>query len=270
MNTHQQTARKEDETDLVLIEDCGAVRRLTLNRPAARNSLSMALMERLLSELEAIGNDPAIHVAVIAAEGPAFCAGHDLKEMRANPGREMMEKLFTLCSSLMQAIVNLPKPVIAEVQAMATAAGCQLVASCDLAIAAKGARFATPGVNIGLFCSTPMVALSRNVAPKHAMEMLLTGQPVSAARAAEIGLINKAVPEHELRREVMNLAEGIAAKSPLTLAIGKEAFYRQISMPLKEAYEYTAAVMTRNMMARDAQEGIDAFLAKRQPVWRGE
>ena len=266
----RQTAQREEGGDLVLVEDSGAVRRLTLNRPAARNSLSMALMECLLNELEAVGQNPAIHAVVIAADGPAFCAGHDLKEMRANPGREMMEKLFTLCSSLMQAIVNLPKPVIAEVQAMATAAGCQLVASCDLAIAAESARFATPGVNIGLFCSTPMVALSRNVAPKHAMEMLLTGQPISAARAAEIGLINRVVADGELRRAVMDLANGIAAKSPLTLAIGKEAFYRQISMPLKEAYEYTAAVMTKNMMARDAQEGIDAFLAKRRPVWRGE
>ncbi len=266
----RQTAQREEGGDLVLVEDSGAVRRLTLNRPAARNSLSMALMECLLSELEAAGQNPAIHAVVIAADGPAFCAGHDLKEMRANPGRETMEKLFTLCSSLMQAIVNLPKPVIAEVQAMATAAGCQLVASCDLAIAAESARFATPGVNIGLFCSTPMVALSRNVAPKHAMEMLLTGQPISAARAAEIGLVNRVVADGELRRAVMDLANGIAAKSPLTLAIGKEAFYRQISMPLKEAYEYTAAVMTKNMMARDAQEGIDAFLAKRRPVWRGE
>jgi enoyl-CoA hydratase/carnithine racemase len=208
-------------------------------------------------------------VVVIGGAGPAFCAGHDLREIRANPGREAYAALFAQCSALMTRIVRLPKPVIARVHGVATAAGCQLVASCDLAIAAETARFATPGVNIGLFCSTPMVALSRAVGRKAAMEMLLTGDLIDAARAREIGLINRVVPEDALDTAVAALAAQIASKSPLTLAIGKEAFYRQAEMELEAAYRYASEVMTRNMLARDAAEGIDAFLQKRAPVWTG-
>jgi enoyl-CoA hydratase/carnithine racemase len=206
---------------------------------------------------------------VIGGAGPAFCAGHDLREMRTEPKREIYQALFAQCSRLMMQIVRLPKPVIARVHGIATAAGCQLVASCDLAVAADTARFATPGVNIGLFCSTPMVALSRAVGRKPAMEMLLTGDMIDARRAKELGLINRVVPEGALDQEVSNLAGRIAAKSPLTLAIGKEAFYRQAEMGLEAAYDYASEVMVRNMLARDAEEGIDAFLQKREPTWIG-
>jgi enoyl-CoA hydratase/carnithine racemase len=253
----------------LLRRDEKAIAWLTLNRPAARNALSVSLMQTLLSELLAIGHDPAVKVVVISGAGAAFCAGHDLRELRARPEHAAYQATFELCSRLMSTIVRLPKPVIARVHGMATAAGCQLVASCDLAVAAEAARFATPGVNIGLFCSTPMVAVSRAIGRKAAMEMLLTGEPVTAASACALGLINRVVPEAELDAAVTELAAAIVAKSPLTLAIGKEAFYRQAEMGLDEAYGYTAAVMTRNMMAHDATEGIDAFLAKRQPVWTG-
>lgn len=256
-------------TDILLRYDQDAIATLTLNRPAARNALSMGLMEALDAELSAIADDPAVRVVIIAANGPAFCAGHDLREIRANPSRAAYEAVFALCSRLMQRIVRLPKPVIAQVHGVATAAGCQLVASADLAIAADTARFATPGVDIGLFCSTPMVALSRAVGRKAAMEMLLTGEPISAARAYEHGLINRIVSEFELGSATTYLARQIAAKSPLTVSIGKEAFYRQIEMDLAAAYDYASAVMTRNMLARDAAEGIDAFLSKRQPHWTG-
>jgi enoyl-CoA hydratase/carnithine racemase len=243
---------------------------LTLNRPQARNALSRALMSALESAIDAAAADPAVRIVVIAAAGPAFCAGHDLREIRAEPGRAAYEALFVQCSRLMTKLVRLPKPVIARVHGVATAAGCQLVASCDLAIAAETARFATPGVNIGLFCSTPMVALSRAVGRKQAMEMLLTGDLIDAARAREIGLVNRVVPEAALDGDVTALAGQIAAKSPLTLAIGKEAFYRQAEMDLDAAYAYASEVMTRNMLARDAEEGIDAFLGKRPPVWTGK
>lgn len=257
-------------TDQILLRrDADGVAWLTLNRPAARNALSMDLMETLDAELAAIDHDPSVHVVVLAGAGPAFCAGHDLREMRATPDRAAYEAVFSLCSRLMQRIVHLPKPVIARVHGVATAAGCQLVASADLAVAADTARFATPGVNIGLFCSTPMVALSRAVGRKAAMEMLLTGDMVDAARARELGLVNRVVPETELDAAVAALAGQIAAKSPLTVAIGKEAFYRQTEMNLASAYDYAAKVMTRNMLARDAAEGIDAFLQKRPPVWTG-
>ncbi len=256
-------------TDLLLRRDSDNIAILTLNRPAARNALSIGLMEALDAELMAIGDDPGIRVVIIGANGPAFCAGHDLREIRANPTRANYDVLFALCSRLMQRIVRLPKPVITRVHGVATAAGCQLVASADLAVAADTARFATPGVDIGLFCSTPMVALSRAVGRKSAMEMLLTGELVPAHRAREIGLINRVVPEAELDDAALALARQIAAKSPLTVAIGKEAFYRQAEMDLSAAYDYAAQVMTRNMLARDAAEGIDAFLAKRPPVWTG-
>jgi enoyl-CoA hydratase/carnithine racemase len=249
--------------------DAEGVAWLTLNRPAARNALSMALMQALVDELGAIEHDVSVKVVVIGGAGPAFCAGHDLRELRAHPDRESYQATFALCSRLMTSIVRLPKPVIARVHGIATAAGCQIVATCDLAVATDAARFATPGVNIGLFCSTPMVALSRAVARKAAMEMLLTGDLIDAKRAFELGLVNRVVAEDRLDAEVAALASQIVAKSPLTLAMGKEAFYRQAEMGLDDAYSFAAEVMTRNMLARDAAEGIDAFLGKRQPVWTG-
>jgi enoyl-CoA hydratase/carnithine racemase len=254
---------------VLLRRDEGGIAWLTLNRAAARNALSLGLMEALAAELDATEADPAVKVVVIGGAGPAFCAGHDLRELRSRPERAAYQATFELCSRVMTRIVRLPKPVIARVHGVATAAGCQLVASCDLAVAAATARFATPGVNIGLFCSTPMVALSRAVGRKAAMEMLLTGELIDAARARELGLVNRVVPEADLDAEVAALAGQIAAKSPLTLAIGKGAFYRQAEMGLDDAYAYVSEVMTRNMLARDAAEGIDAFLAKRPPVWTG-
>ncbi len=256
-------------TDILLRDDSDNIATLTLNRPAARNALSMGLMQALDDALAAIAGDRSVKAVIVAANGPAFCAGHDLREIRATPTREAYEAVFALCSRLMQRIVRLPKPVIARVQGVATAAGCQLVASADLAVAADSARFATPGVDIGLFCSTPMVALTRAVGRKAAMEMLLTGDMVPAARARELGLINTVVPEAELVSATRTLALRIASKSPLTVAIGKEAFYRQAEMDLTDAYAYASEVMTRNMMARDAAEGIDAFLGKREPQWTG-
>ncbi len=243
--------------------------RLTLNRPKAYNALSVSMMTALQAGLDAVKADRSVKVVILAANGPGFCAGHDLKEVRANPGRQPYEALFRQCSTLMQSVVALPQPVIAQVHGVASAAGCQLVASCDLAVTADTARFATPGVNIGLFCSTPMVALSRNVSRKHAMEMLLTGDLLPAVRAAEIGLVNRVVPEAGLADAALALALQIAAKSPLTVKIGKEAFYRQNEMPLAQAYDYASRVMTENMLARDAEEGIDAFIEKRDPKWEG-
>jgi enoyl-CoA hydratase/carnithine racemase len=254
---------------LLLRHDAEGVATLTLNRPSARNALSSPLMERLDAELAAIESDRAVHAVILAGAGPGFCSGHDLRELRAAPDRAAIEAIFALCSRLMLRIVRLRQPVIARVHGIATAAGCQLVASCDLAVAAETARVATPGVNIGLFCSTPMVALSRAVPRKAAMEMLLTGEMVEAARARELGLVNRVVPEAELEAAALALAGQIAAKSPLVLAIGKEAFYRQAEMDLAAAYRYAAEVMTTNMLARDAAEGIDAFLEKRPPVWCG-
>jgi len=259
----------QQQAERQLLEELSdGVLRLTLNRPQARNALSMALMDELIAALDRAGAAREVRVVVIAGAGPAFCAGHDLRELRADRSRAALERVFTRCSELMQKIVRLAKPVIAEVHGVATAAGCQLVASCDLAIAAETAQFATPGVNIGLFCSTPMVALSRNVGRKAAMEMLLTGEPIDAERARQIGLINRAVPEAELRPAVAALARKIAGKSAYTVAIGKEAFYRQAELDLAAAYRYAAEVMTANMLAADAAEGIDAFLAKRPAAWR--
>jgi enoyl-CoA hydratase/carnithine racemase len=257
------------DAPILLRRDEHGVAWLTLNRPQARNALSIALMESLDAELIRIDSDAAVKVVVLAGAGPAFCAGHDLRELRANPGRGHYEATFALCSRLMLRLTRLSKPVIARVHGVATAAGCQLVATCDLAVAAETARFATPGVNIGLFCSTPMVALSRVVSRKGAMEMLLTGDLIDAARAKALGLVNRVVPEAELDAATRALADQITQKSPLTLMIGKEAFYRQIEMPLEEAYRYASDVMAQNMMARDAEEGIDAFLEKRIPLWTG-
>ncbi len=243
------------------------VARLTLNRPASRNALSVELLAALRAALDWAAAETEIRVIVIAGAGAAFCAGHDLRQMREDSGRRAMEALFAQCSEVMLRIQAVSKPVIARVHGVATAAGCQLVASCDLAIAADTARFATPGVNIGLFCSTPMVALTRAVGRKAAMEMLLTGDFIDAARAREIGLVNRVVPEAALDDAVALLAGAIAAKSAATLAIGKALFHRQADMDVASAYRLAGQAMTENMMARDAAEGIDAFLAKRAPVW---
>jgi enoyl-CoA hydratase/carnithine racemase len=258
------------DTPLLLSSLENGVLRLTLNRRHARNALSSGLMAALQAALN--DTDAAARVIVIAAEGPVFSSGHDLKEMsacRADPdkGRAAFARLFAQCSALMQAIVRHPLPVIAEVQGLATAAGCQLVASCDLAVASTGAGFATPGVDIGLFCSTPMVALSRNLANKPAMELLLTGEPVSAERARELGLANRVVEPQTLTAETMALAAKIAAKPRATMKVGKEAFYRQRELTLSEAYDYASQVMTENMLEAEAEEGICAFLEKRVPKW---
>ena len=245
-----------------------------LDRPTQRNSLSVAMMAALHGEIAILGSDPGIAAVVIAAEGPAFCAGHDLKELTAHRedldgGRIFFAETMVRCSALMQAIIACPKPVIAAVHGVATAAGCQLVATCDLAVAEEDSRFATPGVNIGLFCSTPMVALARNVPRKRAMEMLLLGEMMGAAEAAEYGLINRVVGKGESFAAAMEMARTIASKSPLTVSMGKTAFYEQIEMPLSAAYDYAAKVMVENMLKADAAEGISAFLDKRPPVWRG-
>ena len=247
---------------------------VTMNRPDARNSLSLDMIDRLHSRLTRLAADRTVYAIVLAANGPVFCAGHDLKELTAHrtdadKGLAFYTEAMTRCSAMMQAIVACPKPVIAAVQGTATAAGCQLVATCDLAVAADTAKFCTPGVNIGLFCSTPMVALSRNVGRKRAMEMLLIGDMLSAADAADYGLVNRVVAPGEVLDEALSLAGKIAGKSPLTVAMGKAAFYAQAEMPLKEAYAYAAKVMVDNMMARDAEEGISAFLDKRKPEWKG-
>lgn len=258
------------DSDFLLRSDQDGVATLTLNRPQARNSLSQGMLEALGDGLAQLAADTSVRVVILAGSGPAFCAGHDLKEIRAaNYDRAYTDKLFATCAQVMQAIVTLPKPVIAQVHGIATAAGCQLVASCDLAVAASDARFATPGVNIGLFCSTPMVALSRNVGHKAAMQMLLTGDAVDAQTALRFGLINDIVAPDQLADTTRALAVKLAAKSSLTLSIGKEAFYRQADMSLTDAYAYTARVMADNLEARDAQEGIDAFIDKRHPVWCG-
>jgi enoyl-CoA hydratase/carnithine racemase len=267
-----QPARDLEPAAVLLQERDGPIAILTLNRPKARNSLSEALLAALGQALDDIADHKAVRAVVLAAHGPAFCAGHDLKELTArrgdaDGGREFFRTTMLTCSETMQKIVNLPKPVIAAVQGVATAAGCQLVASCDLAVASDAAKFATPGVDIGLFCSTPMVALSRNVARKHAMEMLLTGEMIAAARAYEIGLVNRVVPAGDELKAAIALATSIAAKSAYTLKIGKEAFYRQAEMGLADAYADASEVMTENMMARDAEEGICAFIDKREPKW---
>lgn len=262
------------QSDILLrdLDDTGILR-LTLNDVGRRNALSEAMLAALGVAFAEAGADPAVRVIVLAANGPAFCAGHDLKEMTAgrageDGGRAYFSHVMAQCSGVMQGIVTCPKPVIAEVTGIATAAGCQLVASCDLAIAADTAKFSTPGVHIGLFCSTPMVALSRNVANKHAMEMLLTGDMTPADRAAEIGLVNRAVAADSLRDAVMEMAGKIASKSSMTLATGKRAYYAQREMPLTDAYAYASQVMVDNMLARDAEEGIGAFIEKRAPQWQ--
>ncbi|MFG1267454.1 enoyl-CoA hydratase [Xanthobacter sp. DSM 14520] len=250
----------------------GGVLTLTLARPEARNSLSEAMMAALTSALAAIAADSAVRAVVLAAEGPVYSAGHDLKEIQAHRGdadrgRAYFEDVLKRCATLMTAIVRLPQPVIAAVEGMATAAGCQLVASCDLAVAGEKARFCTPGVNIGLFCHTPMVALSRNLARKHAMEMLLLGEWVEAEEARRMGLVNRVVPAGDALSTAQALARRIAEKSQVPVKLGKAAFYTQMEMGLDDAYAYASRVMAENMLARDADEGISAVLAKRAPSW---
>jgi enoyl-CoA hydratase/carnithine racemase len=272
MNVHAR-AKAAVVAPVLLREDVPGIAILTLNHPQSRNSLSEAMLAALSEALVAITTNRSVRAVVLAANGPAFCAGHDLKEItahRADPdgGRGYTRQLMQTCSALMQAIVKLPQPVIAAVEGVAAAAGCQLVASCDLAVASATAKFSTPGVQIGLFCSTPMVALSRNVARKQAMEMLLTGDSIDAQSALGIGLVNRVVEAGAAREQAMRLARKIAGKSAAVVRIGKEAFYRQAEMGLAEAYAYTAEVMVENMMLRDAEEGIGAFIEKRDPQWQ--
>ena len=251
----------------LLIETNHHITRVTLNRPEKRNALSLELMRELITCFLELNDNT--HVVILAAAGPAFSAGHDLSEMTNRTVNEY-RAIFDTCVELMTAIQNIPQPIIAEVHGIATAAGCQLVATCDLVIAAEGAKFATPGVKIGLFCSTPMVALSRSIGRKHALEMLLTGKMVDAFTALQWGLVNHVVPANQLQAETLALANQISAASPLTLGIGKQAFYAQIDLAQAQAYDYTKEVMSQNALAADAQEGIGAFLEKRTPCWTGK
>ena len=253
----------------ILYETDGPIAAITMNRPERRNALSLAHMEELIRCLETIGQDEAVAIVILKGAGPAFCAGHDLKELIGQDARTYRH-IFAVCAKLMETIQTIPQPVIAQVQGVATAAGCQLVATCDLAVAADDARFATPGVKIGLFCSTPMVALSRAVGRKKAMEMLLTGELIPAREALTAGLVNKIVPAADLDTETRALAEKIAAASPLVVGIGKQAFYRQLEMPQHQAYDYAMEVMSFNATFADAQEGMCAFLEKRKPEWKGK
>jgi enoyl-CoA hydratase/carnithine racemase len=264
-------AAPADEATL-RIERRDAVALLTLSRPRSRNALSLAMLDALGSAVAELSGDRAVAAVVVAADGPVFCSGHDLKELTAHRadadrGRAFFETTMRRCAGVMQAIIASPKPFIAAVEGPATAAGCQLVATCDLAVAAETSTFCTPGVDIGLFCSTPMVALSRNVPRKRALEMLLLGEPIGARAAADYGLINRVVPMDRVRAEALSLAEKIASKSSRVQAIGKVAFYQQIERPLADAYDYAARVMVENMLARDAEEGIGAFIEKRPPRW---
>ncbi len=270
MSAVPATDAASGDQSILLRNDANGIATLTLNRPKQYNALSTGLMSEVQAALDDLREDRSVKVVILEAAGKGFCAGHDLKEMRAGDGRAYFEAVFKQCSKMMLSITRLPQPVIAKVHGIATAAGCQLVATCDLAVATDTTHFATPGVNIGLFCSTPMVALSRAVSRKTAMEMLLTGEGIDAVTAERMGLINRAVPAEDLDRVTMDYAQKIAGKSPLTLKIGKEAFYRQIEMDLEQAYSYASEVMTTNMLAKDAEEGIDAFIEKRDPTWTGE
>lgn len=252
----------------IRLERDGAVATLTMNRRAQRNALSLAHMRELTDALRSVERDSSLQVVILRGEGPAFCAGHDLREMRG-ADKEFYELTFAACTELMLTVQRIPQPVIAQVHALATAAGCQLVATCDLAVAASEASFATPGVKIGLFCSTPMVALTRAVGQKKAMEMLLTGRPIPAAEALAAGLVNQVVPADELASATRALADHIAQASGAVVGIGKRAFYHQASMSTEDAYAYASAVMVENAAMYDAQEGISAFVEKRSPQWRG-
>ncbi len=254
---------------ILLRTDREGIATLTLNRPAQFNSLSKAMLDELQRALEAIAIDRSVRVLVIAGAGKAFCAGHDLKEMRANRDQAFIKTLFNQCGKMMLTLTRMPQPVIARVHGIATAAGCQLVSMCDLAVASEDARFATSGINVGLFCATPGVGLSRNVSRKHAMEMLLTGDFISATMARDYGLVNHVVPGDELDRRVFMLAHAIAAKPAEPIAAGKQMFYRQLELGFEEAYALAAETMACNMMMDDAAEGVDAFIGKRAPVWKG-
>jgi enoyl-CoA hydratase/carnithine racemase len=254
---------------LLLRNDAGGVATLTLNRPKQYNALSEELLAQLQAALDSIEKESSVRVVVIAGNGPAFCAGHDLKQMRATPRKDYYDALFAQCSRFMLTLARIPQPVIARVHGVATAAGCQLVGACDLAVASDAARFATSGINVALFCSTPAVPLSRNIPRKQAMEMLLTGEFIDAPTAKIYGLVNRVVPAATLDAEVKALASAILSKSPIAVATGKKMFYRQIELGMKEAYDYAAEVMACNMMAEDVGEGIDAFMQKRPPVWKG-
>jgi enoyl-CoA hydratase/carnithine racemase len=254
--------------EYLLVESHSPVAIITLNRPERRNALSLGLMKELITCLRTLGQSREAHAVIIAANGPVYSAGHDLTELRDKSIGEYRE-VFDVCTELMTLIQSIPQPVVAEVQGMATAAGCQLVATCDLAIAVTGAKFATPGVSIGLFCTTPMVALSRAIGRKRALEMLMTGTAISAQTAMEWGLVNHVVPAERLREETLALAQRIAQASPLTLSIGKQAFYAQVDLDQPKAYAYAKEIMTLNALAEDAQEGMGAFLEKRAPCWKG-
>lgn len=254
---------------VLLRADVGAVTTLTLNRPSQFNALSLELLTALKDALAAVAGDPSVRVVVLAGAGKAFCAGHDLKEMRANPAKDAMRDLFGLCSEVMLGLVRLPQPVIARVHGVAAAAGCQLVATCDLAVAAETARFAVSGINVGLFCTTPSVALARNVGRKQAMEMLLTGEFIEADEAQRRGLVNRVVPTAQLDGEVQRLTDAICSKSAAAIAMGKQAFYRQLEQGLEGAYQLATETMACNMTCADAAEGIDAFMQKRKPEWTG-
>lgn len=254
---------------MVLRTDHAGVTRLTLNRPAQFNALSQAMLEALIAEIDAIAADESVRVVVVAGEGKAFCAGHDLKEMRANHELAFQQSLFRLCTKFMTKLMQLPQPVIARVHSIATAAGCQLVSMCDLAVAAEGARFAVSGINVGLFCATPSVGLSRNMGRKQAFEMLVTGDFIDAAEAQRRGLVNRVVAVEQLDEEVDRLAASICAKSPIAIRMGKQMFYRQLETGMDAAYQLAGETMACNMMTDDAAEGIDAFIAKRRPEWTG-
>lgn len=260
---------EQTETPMVVRSDKDGVTTLTLNRPAQFNALSQGMLEALIEAVDAIARDDSVRVVVLAGEGKAFCAGHDLKEMRGNYTLAFQQALFRLCSKFMMKLVELPQPVIARVHGIATAAGCQLVSMCDLAVSADVARFAVSGINVGLFCATPGVGLSRNLGRKEAFEMLVTGDFIDAAEAQRRGLVNRVVPLEQLDVEVGRLAASICAKSPVAVRAGKQMFYKQLEMGLDAAYQLAAETMACNMMAEDAAEGIDAFIAKRKPVWTG-
>jgi enoyl-CoA hydratase/carnithine racemase len=257
------------EQSVLLREQVGGVVTLTLNRPEQFNALSKALLDELEAALNTIASDESARVVIIAGAGKAFCAGHDLKEMRSNPAQEFQQALFEQCSRIMMRLTELPQPVIARVHGIATAAGCQLVAMCDLAVASESARFAVSGINVGLFCSTPSVGLARNIGRKQAMEMLLTGDFIDARTALERGLVNRVVPDDQLDGEVKELTDAIVSKSPAAVRSGKQMFYRQLELGLADAYELANEVIACDMMTEDAQEGIDAFIEKRPPEWRG-
>lgn len=264
----ENTAKLNADETVLLRADEGGIATLTLNRPKAFNALSEELLAALQMQLETISNDSSVRVVVIEGSGDAFCAGHDLKQMRANPSREYYDALFNTCSQFMLTLMRIPQPVIAKVHGIATAAGCQLVGTCDLAIASEEAKFATSGINYGLFCSTPAVAVSRNIHRKKAAELLFTGQFIDARTAESFGLINKAVPAKQLNAEVIQMANLIIRKSAVAVSTGKRMLYRQIEMGIDDAYKFAAETMACNMMAFDAGEGIDAFIEKRSPTWK--